>query len=136
MLDQIGVALDLANQVGLVAAGVKISMPNLPIIVGAYRIVSLADMYGNMDVLGKTFDGQVYCRDRVPHFFIARWGQVGLIDLDVLTTRFGQPDEVPLEQLRRIKHHPRWIVVMLIVGHSSKKMRTRHRDLYGFTGVS
>jgi hypothetical protein len=30
MLDQIGVAVDMANQVGLVAAGIKISMPNCP----------------------------------------------------------------------------------------------------------
>src|SRR4029077_16698607 len=97
MLDQIGVAFDLANQVGIVAAGIKISMPNLPVIMRSYRIVSLADMHRNMNVFGKTFDRQIYCLDGAPHFFIARRRQVWLIDLDVLTPRFGQTDEIPLQ---------------------------------------
>jgi hypothetical protein len=72
MLDQIGVAVDMANQVGLVAAGIKISMPNLPIILKANGIVSLTDMHGNMNVFRKSFDGQIYRLDRTPHFFVAR----------------------------------------------------------------
>ena len=97
MLDQVGIAVDLTNQVGFIAAHIKISMPNLPIIMRAYCIVSLADMHSNMNVFGETFDGQIYCFDSAPHFFIAWRGEVWLIDLDVLTTRLGQPDEVPLQ---------------------------------------
>ena len=88
MLDQVGVAFDLANQVGLVAARIKIAVPDLPIIVGAYRIVPLTDMHGNMNVFGKAFDRQIYRFDRASHFVIAGRGQVWLIELDVLATRF------------------------------------------------
>jgi hypothetical protein len=41
-------------------------------------------MHGNMNVFGKTFDGQIYCLERAPLFFIARRGQVCLIELDGL----------------------------------------------------
>ena len=51
VLDQVGVAFDLADQVGLVAARIEISMPDLPIIMRADRVVSLADVDGDMDVL-------------------------------------------------------------------------------------
>ena len=58
MLDQIRVTLDLADQVGLVAAGIEISVADLPVIIGADRIVALADVHGHMDIFGKPFDAR------------------------------------------------------------------------------
>ena len=80
MLDQVGTALDLADQVRLVASCIEIPVTNLTIIIGAYRIVSLADMNRHMNICGYTFDRQVDRLDRASHFFIARRGQVRLVD--------------------------------------------------------
>src|SRR5579871_1648726 len=44
MLDQIGMAIHLANQVCLVAAGIEITMPDLAVIIRTNRIVALADV--------------------------------------------------------------------------------------------
>ena len=94
MLDKNRSAFDLADQVGLVAAGIKISMPDLPIIMRADRIVALADVDGHMDVFGKSLDRQIYCLDRGAHFVVARRRQIWLIDLDVLAARLGQSVEI------------------------------------------
>ena len=42
-------------------------MSNLTIIVRAYRVVTLADMDGNMNILGQIFNRYIDCFDRDPH---------------------------------------------------------------------
>ena len=56
VFDEIEVAIDLANKIGLVTTSVEITMPDLSIVVGSDGIVALADMYAHMDVVRKIFD--------------------------------------------------------------------------------
>ena len=56
MLDQVRLAFDLADEIRLITSRIKISVPNLPIIVRAYRVVTLADMDRNMNILGQVFN--------------------------------------------------------------------------------
>ena len=55
VLDQVSVAINLADQVGFVASYVKITMPDLTIVVWPHRVVALANMRHDMNVLGKPF---------------------------------------------------------------------------------
>ena len=52
MLDQVRIAFNLADEIGLITSCIEISVPNLTIIVRAYRVVTLADMDGNMNIRG------------------------------------------------------------------------------------
>src|SRR5437868_2227599 len=87
VLDHVGSALDLADQVCLIATGVEISMSNLPIIMRSDSVVPLAYMNGDMDVFRKSVDRLVHCLDSGSHFIIIRGCQIRLIDLDVLAAR-------------------------------------------------
>ena len=64
MLDQVAVAVDLADQVGLVAPGVEIAVADLAVVVRPDRIVALADMHHHVHVLGQALDGHVDDVDR------------------------------------------------------------------------
>ena len=59
VFDQVAVALDLADKVGLVSPGVEVAVPDLAVIVRSDGIVSLADMHHDMDVVWQPLDGHV-----------------------------------------------------------------------------
>ena len=59
VFDQIEVAIDLANKIGLVATGVEIAMPDLAVVIGSDRVVALANMHAHMHVVGKIFDHRI-----------------------------------------------------------------------------
>jgi hypothetical protein len=48
VFDEIKVAIDLANKIGLVATGVEITMPDLAIVIGSDCVVALANMYAHV----------------------------------------------------------------------------------------
>ena len=66
VLDQERVAIDPADEVGLVAPRVEIAVPDLSVIVRPDRVVALADMHEHVDVVGQAFDGHVDDVDRRP----------------------------------------------------------------------
>jgi hypothetical protein len=90
MLDQVRLAFDLADEIRLITSRIKISMPNLPIIVRAYRVVTLADMDRNMNILGQVFNCYINCFDRDPHFIVTWPGQVWFVDLGYACSLLGQ----------------------------------------------
>ena len=49
----------LANEIGLVAADVEIAMPDLPVVIRADRVVALADMHEDVNVVRQSFDRDV-----------------------------------------------------------------------------
>jgi len=61
VFDQVRIAFDLADEICLITSRIKISVPNLPIIVRAYRVVTLADMDCNMNILGQVFNCYINC---------------------------------------------------------------------------
>src|ERR1051325_9827024 len=87
VLDHVGMALDPADQVCLVATSVEISMSNLPIIMRPDSVVPLAYVNGDMDVLRNPTDRQIHCLDSGSDFIVVRRRQIRLIDLDVLAAR-------------------------------------------------
>ena len=64
VLDEIGRAFDLADEIGLVAAGVEIAVPDLRVVFLADRVVALADVRRDMDVVGQALDRHVDGVDR------------------------------------------------------------------------
>src|SRR5580658_7059688 len=76
MLDQVGVAFDLTNQIRFIAARIEVSVPDLPIIMSADGVVSLAYMNGDMNIRGQAFNREIDRFDRGSHFIVARRGQV------------------------------------------------------------
>ena len=50
VLDEIGGAFDLADKIGLVAAGVEIAMADLPVVFLSDGVVALTDVRGHVDV--------------------------------------------------------------------------------------
>ena len=122
-------AIDLADQIGLVPSRIEIPMADLPIVIGPDRIVALADMQRDMDIFRQALDREIDGLDRAAHLIVARRRQIGLIDLDMLAARFGKPTKVVVQQLCRIEHHSLRIVVVFVIGHRRKEMRPGHRDL-------
>ena len=51
--------LIFADQIRLVAAGVEISVPDLAVVIRPYRVIPLADMNQNGDVVRQTLDSEV-----------------------------------------------------------------------------
>jgi hypothetical protein len=97
MLNQISIAFDLADQIRLIAAGVEIAVPDLPVIIGANRVIALADMNQNVHIIGKPFDRHVDRIDRSPHLLIISGCEIWLIDLNMLAPRGDQPIEVLMQ---------------------------------------
>ena len=64
VLDQIAIALDAANEISLVAADIEVAMADLPVIIGADRVVALTDMHHDVHVLGQALDAHVDDLDR------------------------------------------------------------------------
>ena len=64
VLDEIGRAFDLADQVGLVAAGVEIAVADLPVVFLADGVVALADVRRDMDVVRQALDREIDRVDR------------------------------------------------------------------------
>ena len=89
VFDEIEVAIDLADKIGLVATGVKIAMPDLSIIIGSDRIIALANMYAYMHVVGEIFDHPVDHINGSSNLALSRGGKVRLVDLDMLASRRG-----------------------------------------------
>ena len=56
VFDEIEIAFDLADEIGLVATGIEIAVPDLPVVVWSYGIVALANMHADMHVFGNIFD--------------------------------------------------------------------------------
>ena len=134
VLDEIGMATDLADQIGLVPSGVEVPMADLSIVIGADRIIALADMQRDMDILRQALDGEIDGLDRTAHLIVARRCQIGLIDLNMLAAGFGKPTEIVVQQLCCIEHHPLRVVVVLVIGHGRKEMRPGHRYFYRSAG--
>ena len=114
VLNQVRIAFDPADEICLIASRVKISMPNLTIIVRAYRVVTLADMDRNMNVLGQVFNCYIDCFDRDPHFIVARRSQVWFVDLDMLAACLDKFFEIIVQEFGGIEHHARRVIVMLV----------------------
>ena len=125
VLDQVRIAFNLADEIRLITAGIEISVPNLTIIVRAHRVVTLADMHGNMNIRRQVFNCYIDCFDRDPHFIVARRGQVWLVDLDMLAACLDEFLEILVQEFRGIEHHARRVTVMLVKGDRGEKMRSR-----------
>jgi hypothetical protein len=123
----------VADQVRLVATRVEIPVADLPIVMRAYRIVSLADMHGHMDIFGKVFDRKIHRLDRRNHFFVARWSQIRFVNLDVFAPRFDKPLKILVQKFCCIEHHLRLVVIVLIERYRRQEMRPCHGDFDGLT---
>ena len=56
VLDQIAIALDLADQVCLVAYLVEIAMADLPVVISPYGVVALANVHRDMHFIRQVID--------------------------------------------------------------------------------
>ena len=56
MFDEIEVAVDLTDEIGLVTASVEITVTDLSVIVWSDGIVALANMHADMHVVGNILD--------------------------------------------------------------------------------
>ena len=105
MLDEIGGACDPAHLVGLVAADVEIAMADLAVIFLAHGVIALADMDGDMDVVGQALDGEIDGLDPRRGLRLVGHGEQRLVDLDVPAAGVGQHPEIVAQQLAEIEHH-------------------------------
>ena len=129
VFDQIGRALDPADEVGLVAADVEIAMADLRVIFLADGIIALADVHRNMHVVGQALDREIDGLDRSRDLVLVRHREQRLVDLDVLAARLDQHAEIVPQQLADIGHHPGDVAVMLVVGDLRQHVRPGHGDL-------
>jgi hypothetical protein len=89
VFDEIEVAIDLANKIGLLATDVEITMPDLSIVIGSDRIVALANMYAHVHVVGEIFDHPVDHLNGGSNLALSGRGKVRLVDLDMLASGRG-----------------------------------------------
>src|ERR1700730_9651609 len=128
MLDQKTIAFDLADQIRLVPAGVKIAVTDLPVVIRADRIIALANMDQNVHIIRKPLDRNVNSVDCSPDFGVFGGREIWLIDLNMLAPGSNQPLEVQVEQLADVVHHPRYVIVIFVIGDSGQKMQSGHCD--------
>ena len=131
VFDKISVAFDPTDQIGLIPPDVEIAMPDLAVIVGADRIVSLADVHHHMHVLGKSLQAHIDNIDGSADFVVRCRCEIRLVYLQMLTTRRSKSLEVLMEELAEIIHHPDRVEIVFIVCDRSEKVRARHGDLHG-----
>jgi hypothetical protein len=134
MFDKVSVAIDLANEVRFVPPGVEIAVANLTIIIGPDCIIALAYVHHHVDVVGKSLDHRVDDLDSRADLAFTGRREVGLVDLNMLAAGRGQFLEILMQQLAEVRHHPRQVVVIFIIGNRGQEMRAGHGDLDGFTG--
>src|SRR5215472_1166845 len=132
VFDQIRMAIDSAYQVGLVAADVEVTVADLPIVVGPNGVVPLADMDGDVDVVGQPFYREIDRIHRGADVLIACRRKIGIVDLNMLAPGLRQTAEVVVEQLTQIEHHLAEITVIFVKGNCRQQVRPGHRDLYRF----
>ena len=129
VLDEIAVTLDVADKISFVAPLVEIAVADLSIVVGPYCVIALADVNHDMNVGWQSVDRHVDRIDRRADLLVTGYGEVGLVNLKMLTACFGQAPKVLTQQFAEVSDHPNRIVIKFVVSHRGEKMRTGHGDL-------
>jgi hypothetical protein len=105
VFDQIRVALDAAYEIGLVAADIEVTMADLPIVIGANRIVALTNVHRKVNIVGKPVQCEIDRIHRSAHVVIGCRRKVGLVDLNMRAAGLGQTAEIVVQQLAEVEHH-------------------------------
>ena len=134
MLDQIGVAIDPANKIGLVAAHIEIAVPDLTVVIGPHRIIALADVDEDMTSSGRSSIAMLITSTAAFTSSSLGGRKIRLVDLDVLAAGLRELLEVLVQELAEVLHHATNVVVIFVIGHRREEMRPGHGDLHRLSG--
>src|SRR4051812_9658187 len=102
MFDQIGIAVDPADQVCLVSAGIKITMADLAVIVSADRVISLANMDEDVHVIGQSLDRHVDDLHSGLDLLFTCSCKIRLVNLQMLASFLGELPKILMKQFSEI----------------------------------
>jgi hypothetical protein len=134
VLDQETVAIDPCDDIRLISASVEVAVAYLAVIVGPDRIISLAYMHQDVNIIGNVPHRVVDRLNRRAYFRVVGNSEVGFIDLNMLAPRRDQAGEILMQQFPQIVHHAGEIVVVFVKGHGREPVWAGHPDFDGFAG--